>query len=348
VSWIFNFLKGFFNLSDRLLHIVDSKLKKDNLLISSVRKFFNYLSKISLLGHLSLFLLFFVFWAYFFDIDQSIRTQGQIIAASRTQVIQATDGGVIRDIKVQEGQQIEEGDILVQLEQDKALTGYSAAVAELSSINNVLSSVKLELKMHEKLFVSGDIGELEVLRLKRQVSELVGKLSVAQEKLKDQKIALDRTELKSQTSGIVKLIKINTVGGFLKPGDEVMHIAPTNDGLVLEVKINPADIANMKVGLPAKVRLDAYDSSIYGSLTGEVTYISPDTLTESGPQGQQATYYRAHIKVSESELGNVKNKDIKLLLGLSAAADIRTGSRSVMTYLLKPINRSFTGALTEK
>lgn len=348
MSWISKSIKLFFIFSDGLLAWVDSKLKNKNLFTATLKTFFINFSKVSLLGHLSIFLLFLIFWAYFFDIDQSIRTQGQIIAASRTQIIQATDGGVIRDIKVQEGQQIEEGDILVQLEQDKALTGYSAAVAELNSVNNVLSSVKLELKMHEKLFSSGDVGELEVLRLKRQVSELVGKLSVAQEKLKDQKIALDRTELKSQTSGIVKLIKINTVGGFLKPGDEMMHIAPTNDGLVLEVKINPSDIANMSVGLPAKVRLDAYDSSIYGSLAGEVTYISPDTLTESGPQGQQSTYYRAHIKVSENELSNVKNKDIKLLLGLSAAADIRTGSRSVMTYLLKPINKSFTGALTEK
>jgi adhesin transport system membrane fusion protein len=119
--------------------------------------------------------------------------------------------------------------------------------------------------------------------------------------------------------------------------------------MVVEVKVNPADVGQLNLGLPALIRLDAFDSSIFGKLTGELTYISPDTLVESGSAGQTSIYYRAHIKVDwKHKSDNDRIKAEMLKPGMTATVDIKTGSRSILTYLLKPVTKAFSGALRER
>ena len=110
-----------------------------------------------------------------------------------------------------------------------------------------------------------------------------------------------------------------------------------------------ADIAQLRTGMSANIRLDAYDYAIYGSVQGELVYISSDTLQEQGPNGQSQTFYRARVRLlPQSVAANPKLQPIVLKPGLTATVDILTGQRSVLSYLIKPITRGLTGALNER
>ena len=128
-----------------------------------------------------------------------------------------------------------------------------------------------------------------------------------------------------------------------------MQISPTEADPVFEVNINPADIGQLKAGLPATIRLDAFDYSVYGVLHGTLRYISSDTLTEQAPNGQSNTFYRAKVSLRADDAHlNPKLSLAMLKAGMTATVDLKTGGRSVLKYLIKPVYKAFGGALTEK
>jgi adhesin transport system membrane fusion protein len=147
----------------------------------------------------------------------------------------------------------------------------------------------------------------------------------------------------SPVSGIVKQLKVGTVGGVLRAGDELMHISPTEGELLMEVRISPTDIAQLQTGMRAKVRVDALDHSTQGALAGTLSYLSSDTLAEPGPGGQPVQYYRGHIRLDRIILDSAKLKP-----GMTATVDILTRRRSVLHYLAKPLYRAFGGAMNER
>jgi hypothetical protein len=149
--------------------------------------------------------------------------------------------------------------------------------------------------------------------------------------------------------GIVKYLRINTQGGVMRPGDELVQISPTESELIVEVQVSPVDIGQLSLGLPVTVKLDAFDSSIYGSVEGELIYLSSDTLNEQGPGGQTLTYYRGHVRLlPDFAETNPKFAGIALRSGMTAGVDIRTGKRTILQFLGKPILRAFSGALTQR
>jgi adhesin transport system membrane fusion protein len=238
-----------------------------------------------------------------------------------------------------------------------------------AALEDALQLAREELQMNQALLKSGDISRLEVMRALRQVSDLEARLSelrnkylqeVRQEvarledelssqrhKLQERRNVLDHTDLVAPVTGVVKYLRINTVGGVLRSGDELMQISPTNSAMVVEAKINPADIGQLATGLPVQVKLDAFDYSVYGMLSGSLTYISSDTLTEQGPNGQSVSAYRAHVQLDAKQM-NPMLRNVILKPGMTATIDIKTASRSVLSYLLKPVVRSFSGALNER
>jgi adhesin transport system membrane fusion protein len=315
---------------------------------AAIDAIYRKVSDLSLTYILAIGFVFFLAWGAFFDLDQTIATHGQVISEEKTQIIQAVDGGVLTELKVHEGEEVSSGQILAILKKDTATAGYSAALAELESSNETLSSVKEEYELTQKLLLTGDVGYLEVARLKRQLIEMQGRVKINQAKLDQQKVYLDHTNLSSPVDGTVKLVKVNTIGGALRPGEEIMEVAPRITSIVIEVKINPADIGLLKVGLPASVKFDTFDYSIYGSLRGIVSYVGPDILSEQGANGAASAFYRAHIEVPPEQLKLFSRQNVGVRLGMSAMVDIKTGSRSVLRYILKPIYRGFEGALHEK
>lgn len=365
-------------------------------------------------------LVFFAVWAAFFEIDQAVRSQGQVIAVSRTQIIQVADGGVLSELRVAEGQQVKVGEVLAVLEKSRAQAGFEESrdrVAALevalirakaearliapvfesghhahpefvraqqrlylqrrksldeerSAVSQALSMAQEELSMNEALLKDGDVSRIEMLRARRQVTDLKGKaasltnkyqqdasaeaakieeeLASFNSKMAERKSVLDHTDLTAPVAGVIKYLRVTTIGGVLKAGDELMQIAPTENDLAVEAKVYPADIGLLRLGLPVAIKVDAFDYSIYGMLDGELTYISPDTLSEQGANGQTQTYYRVRARIAPPQAGNDKTRQISVKPGMTVSIDIRTGTRSVLGYLGKPLSRAFSGAMNER
>lgn len=362
-------------------------------------------------------------FAAVFEIDQAVRAQGQIIPGSRTQVVQAVDGGMLTALYVKEGDTVKAGQRLAELEPDRAEAQFDQSAAEVSSkkialiraraellgrppvygpelsaftyfieaqqgiyrqrkqsldeelltLDQAMKLAKDELIMNQKLYSNGDISQTEVMRAERQVldiqvringaknkymqetrseiAKLEDELSTSRYKRDERQNILKHTDLDSPMDGVIKYVRLTTVGGVLKPGDELMQISPVDDEMVVELKINPVDVGQLRIGLPVTLRFDAFDSSIYGSVKGTLQYISPDTLSEQGANGQSTTYYRAQVtvdwKATHAHTANrIQPTDIKP--GLTATADVLTGKRSILTYLLKPVVRAFSGAMTQR
>ncbi|MET0116281.1 MAG: HlyD family efflux transporter periplasmic adaptor subunit [Sedimenticola sp.] len=242
---------------------------------------------------------------------------------------------------------------------------------ELGIIEDSLSMAQKELRMSQSLLRTGDISRLEVMRAKRQVNELMGKksavlnkylqtsrqeqtkleaeLTSAKYKLDERSSMLKHTELVAPVPGIVKYLKINTVGGVLRAGDELMQISPTDSEMVIEVDINPTDIGDLALGMPVTIKLDAFDYSIYGSLRGTLTYISSDTLTQVGSDDRTTSFYRARVKLDdEKNKLNKKLASVPLKPGMTATIDVQTNTRTILEYLAKPVFKAFGGAMNER
>ncbi len=152
--------------------------------------------------------------------------------------------------------------------------------------------------------------------------------------------ALTRTTLKSPVRGLVKTIRIATLGGLVQAGAPIMEILPIGPRVLIEARIKPADIGFVRVGLPVTIKLNGFDYYIYGGLKGVIDYISPDALgEESKAVSQDATYYRALIRSDSSTL-HVGKKPISVMPGMTASVEVRTGERSVLQYLLLPLMKS--------
>jgi adhesin transport system membrane fusion protein len=152
-----------------------------------------------------------------------------------------------------------------------------------------------------------------------------------------------RTEIRSPVDGIVKDFKVNTVGGVVRPGENIVEIVPLDDQLLVEARIRPADIAFIYPGQEAIVKLTAYDYSIYGGLNGEVIDISADTITNE--QGE--SFYRVRLRTEESNLER-NGEILPIIPGMVSSVDILTGEKTVMQYLLKPFIKTLDNAMNER
>ena len=153
-----------------------------------------------------------------------------------------------------------------------------------------------------------------------------------------------RTLVRSPVDGTVKQLLVNTVGGVVKPGMDIIEIVPTQDQLVIEAKIRPADIAFLYPGQRAIVKFSAYDFAIYGSLKGTLTNISADTIVD---ESDKQSYYLVRIKTDKNYLGS-EDKKLKIIVGMTADVDIITGKKTVLDYILKPILRAKQNVLSER
>ncbi|HBZ15906.1 HlyD family efflux transporter periplasmic adaptor subunit [Candidatus Pantoea floridensis] len=233
-------------------------------------------------------------------------------------------------------------------------------VETVGNLRQSLTLVQAELNLTEPLMLRGAAGKVDVIRLQRQVSDLRGKIDEArndyyvrahEEQVKNngeldaqlqvaagKQDLLARTTLLSPVRGIVKDIRVSTVGGVLEPGGKLMEIVPLEDQLLIETRINPRDIGYIRPGLPAVVKITAFDAAIYGDLRGEVETVSPDTLQDEVKHDE--FYYRVYVRTNKAELVNKHGRKFAIMPGMVANVEIKTGQKSVMDYLLKPLNKA--------
>jgi adhesin transport system membrane fusion protein len=240
---------------------------------------------------------------------------------------------------------------------------------EIASLERAEALIREELELNLPLLKTGDVSRADVIRLQRQVVDVRSQITNRRNKyLQDaqaelvkaeedlagiEQVIAQRREQLAQTGisapmdGIVRNVRLTTIGGVARPGDEIMQIVPLDDELVVEAKVRPADIAFLMPGLPATIKLDAYDYSIYGVLAGRVSYISADTLTES-VQGVEQPYYRLQVRTTGQGLKGRQGEPIVIQPGMTATVEVRTGDRTVLEYLTKPITKTLSGALGER
>jgi len=240
---------------------------------------------------------------------------------------------------------------------------------ELKAITVMTGLVTQELNMNLPLVKSGDVSRTEVLRLQRQAAELqsqgtnkrnkyfqdaqaeLNKVeeehAVTEQLMVQRKNLLDQTELTSPMRGIVKNVRITTQGGVIRAGEEVMQIVPLEDDLLVEAKVSPSDIAFIGVGMTASVKIDAYDPTIFGDLPGNLIFISADTLSENLKENE-APYYRTRVRTTGRQFSGRPNADIDILPGMTATIEIKTGRKTVLQYLTKPIVKTLSESLGER
>jgi adhesin transport system membrane fusion protein len=230
----------------------------------------------------------------------------------------------------------------------------------LAGIQDSLKLVRSELEITENLAKIGASSRVEVIRLNRQRSELELKATEARsdymvharedlakasaeadtlsEVVRGRADSLSRLTLRSPVRGIVKDIKVTTIGGVVPPNGQLMQIVPLDEQLLIETRIAPRDIAFIHPDQEAKVKITAYDYSIYGSLDGKVVTISPDTIQDEAKP--EVFYYRVYIRTNADVLRNKAGKTFAIVPGMIATVDIRTGEKTILDYLIKPLNRA--------
>jgi adhesin transport system membrane fusion protein len=247
----------------------------------------------------------------------------------------------------------------------------SAIKEELQSYENIKAIVQKELNMTRPLLKTGDVSATEVLRLERQIadtqsqitnrknkyfqdtqaelSKALEDLAGVQQIMAQRKDQLTQTELRAPLHGIVKNVRVTTRGGVIRPGEEVMQIVPLEEDLVIEAKVSPADIAFIKTGMKATVKIDAYDYTIYGDLSGTLSYISADTLSENlnVQQGEQP-YYRVQVKTDGRKFSGRPDQKLDIQPGMTSMVEIKTGSNTVLKYLSKPVIKTLNQSLGER
>ena len=245
----------------------------------------------------------------------------------------------------------------------------SAKREEIANIGSILALVQEEIQMNEPLLARGDVSKTEILRLQREEAELVaqrGKISndyfqstqaeyneteeeferVSQLLIQREK-QLQATTLTAPVKGIVKSIRLTTVGGVIRPGEDVLEIVPLEDDLLIEAKVAPQDIGFLRVGLDVSVKIEAYDYTIYGDLDGVLSYISADTLEEDTQRGD-IPFYRVHVRTQGRKFSGRPDADLQILPGMTSTVEVKTGKNTVLSYLIKPIIKTLGESMGER
>ncbi|HYP85151.1 HlyD family type I secretion periplasmic adaptor subunit [Variovorax sp.] len=350
-------------------------------------------------------------WAHFAIVEEVTIGEARIVPASREQVIQSLEGGILESMNVREGDVVEAGQVLLEIDPKRAGAAYreglskmlalKGAVARLraeaydqplvfpedvqhtpnivkdetqafkarqrtldqsvAALSRSLSLAEREISLSEPLSRQGLISQVEILRMKRQANEfrlqiaerqnkfrsdanaeltrLESELAQSRENVGAREDVMNRTVIRAPVRGTVKNIRVNTVGGVIQQGSDIMEIVPLEDQLLVEAKIRPSDVAFVRPGLHATVKVSAYDYAIYGGLDGVVEMLSPDTLKdeERARQGRaDSTYYRLMVRTDKAHL-SAGGKTFPIIPGMTATVEVRTGEKSVLSYLLKPV-----------
>lgn len=242
---------------------------------------------------------------------------------------------------------------------------------EIATLRNLARLQQQELDLNLPLLDTGDVARSEIIGMRQRVVETEGRISrlraeyirelqdeftsteeqlaAAREQLARADDSLTAAALTAPTDGIVKNVRITTIGGVVRAGEEVLQIVPAGQRLIIETRVSPRDIAFVKVGQSARINFDAYDNAIYGSASGRVVFVSPDTIVETAQDGSSEAYYRVNLEVDiatmRQEAGSVP---VDLQPGMTTTAEILTGKTTVWNYLTKPIFKTVSQSMQEQ
>jgi adhesin transport system membrane fusion protein len=352
-------------------------------------------------------------WASVARVDEVTKAEARVVPEGREQVIASLEGGILSELHVHEGQEVEAGQDLATLDPTRfeaqqaggeskrlaleaaiarvtaestghelvfpqdvlavpevARTEQDAYAARKRALDEAVGSnarsielMRRELKVSEDMSAKGLLSDVEVLRMRREINDLdlqsqdrvnrfrqdastdLARLRADLAQLEQEQAGrqdvLRRTVIRSPVRGLVKNIRSNTVGGVIAPGAPMMEIVPLGARTLIEARVKPGEIGFLQVGQVAKVKLTAYDFTIYGGLDARIESISPDAIgdTERNLGGPDPTYYRVMLRVDRN-LMHEKGRTLPVLPGMTGIAEMRIGERSVLNFLLRPMVKS--------
>ena len=356
--------------------------------------------------------LVFLVWAKFAFLDEIVRAEGEVVSASRPQIIQNLEGGILAELLVSEGDVIEQGDVIAKLRGTNFLTSvadledqvlalevrrlrleaeiagaYEFAVpaeietrspnivaserallaarqtdyaSKVEGARRVMLETKRELDLMEDMLAREIVALIEATKARKAhadaeirfneivtgaeldraagYSETLQELAQLSQSLRQANDQLSRTVITSPMRGVVNNLSITTIGGVVRPGEEIAQITPLGDELFVEAHVKPQDVANVVAGQKATIKFSAYDYTIYGSMTGEVQFVSADTFKdERRPEADP--HYKVTLRVDRDNL-DTRQSQIAMRPGLQAAVELHTGEKTVLQYLTKPLYRS--------
>lgn len=232
----------------------------------------------------------------------------------------------------------------------------------VSGLERSLAMIDKEVAMTTPLVEKGLISDLELIKSKRQANDTrlqiterknkfiaesnqelaraESELAQARENAIGREDTMKRTQVKAPLKGTVKNIRVTTIGGVIPAATDIMEIVPLEDQLLIEAKIQPKDVAFLRPGLDAMVKVSAYDYSIYGGLSGKLEQISPDTLREdranAARPGFNDVYYKVIVRTNSATLKR-GGKEFAIIPGMTTSIQIKTGKKTILEYLLKPV-----------
>ena len=249
-------------------------------------------------------------------------------------------------------------------------------VDAINGLSQSKAALDREIAITAPMVAEGVVSEVELLRMRRDSADLATQISERRNRYKadannellqaeselaqsKENVAMradpvERSQIRAPMRGIVKGIKVTTIGGVVNAGEDIMQIVPVDDKLLVEAYIRPQDIAFIRVGQPALVKVSAYDYSIYGGLEGKVTLVGADTVSNSMQNrandlklDPNQVYYRVLVQTENNSLKDKNGKPMPIIPGMVATVDIKTGEKTIFQYLIKPITR-MKQALSER
>tara|TARA_Y100000766_G_scaffold284275_1_gene302261 strand:+ start:4327 stop:5292 length:966 start_codon:yes stop_codon:yes gene_type:complete len=302
------------------------------------------------------FFVLFVLWANLATLEKVIRGEGKVIASAKNQVIQNLEGGIVKDIFVKTGDIVQEGDSLLEFDDTFLRSELDASIIELknlkievSFLENTRELISEELAILEPLVKQGAESRMELIRVlqrkanaESEISRKQADIESLEERIPALKDRVNRTNVISPKAGIINRMVITTIGGVADPGSALVEIVPLNEDLVVEVEIDPKDIALVLPGQRAIVKLTAFDFSKFGSLEGRVVSVGADSIQKD----DGSLWYLCEISVRVKDITSL-GKKITMLPGMVAQVDIVNGERTVMNYLLQPVTKVTEEAFRE-
>jgi len=305
---------------------------------------------------IGLFLISFIVWANFATLEKVIRGEGKVVASAKNQVIQNLEGGIVKEIYVKAGDIVLEGQPLLKLDDTILRSELDASQKQLNNLENEIQSLQTsldliveEIQILKPLVEQGAESRMELIRVMQReanansdLSRKLAEIEALKERIPALQNRVDRTLVSSPKDGIINRLVITTSGGVVDPGGPLAEIVPLNEDLIIEVEINPKDIAFILQDQRAIVKLTAFDFSIYGSLEGRVDNVGADSIQKE----DGSMWYLCEITVPINGVTSL-GKKITVLPGMVAQIDIVNGERTIMNYLLEPVTKVTEEAFRE-
>lgn len=258
--------------------------------------------------------------------------------------VRAVPGLVTNETKAYEARKRVLEESVAALRKSQGLIANEIAISENLSKQGLFSEVELSRLRRQENDLNQQVMErvnrfraeanTELTRAESELGQLAPNLSARLD-------TLQRTTLRAPVKGIVKNIRYTTIGAAVSPSAPILDIVPVDETLLFEARLDPKDVSHVSIGLPVSIKLSAYDTAIYGELQGKVELVSPDTFREDARpvEGQPMNYYRVMISAS-IDPKHPKQKDMQIIPGMQATTQIKTGNKTIMQYLMKPVSKA--------